>query len=75
MQRCVLVAGGREVILYTTIFGSIGLFIPFPSAEDVELFQNIELNMKLEPTLSGRDPAAFRSYYLPVKRVIDGNLV
>jgi splicing factor 3B subunit 3 len=70
------VAGGREVLLYTTIFGSIGLMIPFPSVEDVDLFEKIEHAMRQETQpLSGRDHAAYRSFYLPLKKVVDGSLV
>jgi len=37
IQRAALVAGGREVLLYTGFSGTIGALIPFTSSEDVEL--------------------------------------
>ncbi|VDK40746.1 unnamed protein product [Gongylonema pulchrum] len=49
-----------------------------PGANDClefELFQNLEMHMRVEyPPLCGRDHLAYRSYYFPVKSVIDGDL-
>ncbi|EPZ33025.1 Mono-functional DNA-alkylating methyl methanesulfonate domain-containing protein [Rozella allomycis CSF55] len=68
--------GGREVLVYTTLQGAIGVFIPFVTKEDVEFFQYLEMHLRNEyPSLVGRDYLSYRSYYLPVKNVIDGELV
>ncbi|KAI3638541.1 hypothetical protein MIR68_003039 [Amoeboaphelidium protococcarum] len=76
MQFIPLLAGGRQVIVYVTIQGEIGIFIPFAHGEDVELFQELELILRNEfIPLSGYDHLRYRSTYLPVKRVIDGRLI
>jgi splicing factor 3B subunit 3 len=76
LQRSVMVAGGREVLLYVTLNGTIGMFVPFASREDVEFFQMLEMQMRNEaPSICGRDHLAYRSYYFPVKNIVDGNLV
>jgi splicing factor 3B subunit 3 len=68
IHKTVLVAGGREILLYTTIGGAIGIIIPFTSRDDVEFFQTLEMHMRNEmPPLCGRDHLAYRSSYIPVK--------
>lgn len=43
--------------------------------EDVDFFSHLEMHMRSElPPLCGRDHLAYRSYYFPVKDVIDGDL-
>jgi len=70
-----LTPGGTEILLYTTIFGSIGALLPFSSREDIEFFSTLEAHMRQEhKSLCGRDHLSFRSYYAPVKGVIDGDL-
>jgi len=75
IQKCSLVPGFAEVILYSTIMGAIGIFLPFTSRESVEFFSHLEMHLRQEtPPLCGRDHLAFRSYYFPVKDTIDGDL-
>ncbi|ORY51005.1 hypothetical protein BCR33DRAFT_676481 [Rhizoclosmatium globosum] len=75
IHKTSLVAGGREVILYTTLLGRIGILIPFVSKEDVDFFQSLEMHMRqTAPPLCGRDHIAFRGSYFPVKNVVDGDL-
>lgn len=75
LQKAVLIPGGQESIVYTTLSGTIGILVPFNSREDHEFFQHLEMHMRLElPSLVGREHTAFRSYYHPVKSVIDGDL-
>lgn len=70
-----LTRGGAEVILYTTISGAIGCLLPFQTREDVDFFSKLEMHMRQEnPPLCGRDHLHYRSYYFPVKNVIDGDL-
>jgi splicing factor 3B subunit 3 len=75
VQRCTLVPGGVDVIVYATIMGGIGVLLPFASREDVDFFQHLEMHLRQSsPPICGRDHMAFRSYYFPVKDVIDGDL-
>uniref|UniRef100_A0A7R9Z712 DNA damage-binding protein 1 n=1 Tax=Chlamydomonas euryale TaxID=1486919 RepID=A0A7R9Z712_9CHLO len=75
LQRCALQPGGQEVILYSTVMGSVGALYPFTSREDVDFFTHLEMHLRQEaPPLCGRDHMAFRSAYFPVKDVIDGDL-
>lgn len=75
LHRTTLISGGREVLLVTTFLGSISIFVPFVSKEDVDFFQMLEMHMRSEaPPLAGRDHLSYRSFYIPVKSVIDGDL-
>lgn len=70
-----LVVGGQPLLLWSGIQGSIGVMIPFVSREDADFFQSLEGHMRSEdPPLAGRDHLMYRSYYAPVKGVIDGDL-
>ncbi|KAK4147046.1 CPSF A subunit region-domain-containing protein [Dichotomopilus funicola] len=70
-----LVAGGRDVLVWSGIQGTVGVLIPFVSREDVDFFQNLESHMRAEDApLAGRDHLIYRGYYVPVKGVIDGDL-
>ncbi|KKY32709.1 putative pre-mrna-splicing factor rse1 [Diaporthe ampelina] len=70
-----LVVGGQEVLLWGGIQGTIGVFVPFVSREDVDFFQSLEQHMRSEDApLAGRDHLMYRGYYAPVKGVIDGDL-
>lgn len=67
--------GGQDIIFYTTLMGSFGALLPFQSRSDVDFFQHLEMYMRQEcPPLCGRDHLMYRSYYFPVKDVIDGDL-
>ena len=73
--RTNLVPGGRQVLLYTGINGSIGALVPFISREDIELLTNLELHMRQEiPGLAGRSHLAYRGSYTPAKATVDGDL-
>lgn len=75
LQKTTLVVGGSEVLLYSTIMGAIGALIPLTKREDVDFFQHLEMYLREEnPPVSGRDHMVFRSSYVPVKGVIDGDL-
>lgn len=48
--------------------------IPFISKTDVEFFQDLEAQLrKSVPPLVGRDHLSYRSSYVPVKNVVDGD--
>ncbi|KAL0586355.1 hypothetical protein ABG067_003968 [Albugo candida] len=73
--RTSLVPGGMEVILYATILGRIGALVPFTSRDDVDFYTHLEMYMRQEkPPLCGRDHLSYRSFYIPVKNVTDGDL-
>ncbi|XP_010785129.1 splicing factor 3B subunit 3-like [Notothenia coriiceps] len=75
IQKTTLIPGGSESMVYTTLSGGIGILVPFTSHEDHDFFQHLEMHMRSEfPPLCGRDHLSFRSYYFPVKNVIDGDL-
>ncbi len=75
LQRTPLVAGGQEVLFWSGLQGTMGIMVPFVSREDVEFFSQLEgLLRQEEPPLAGRDHLMFRSYYVPVKGVVDGDL-
>ena len=66
----------QECLLYSTILGSVGALLPFASKDDVDFFTHLELFMRGEPGLSplGREHVAYRSSFVPVKDVVDGDL-
>jgi len=75
LTRTSLVPGGAEALFYTTLMGSMGAFLPFISREDVDFFTHLEMHMRQENTpLCGRDHLSYRSSFVPVKNVIDGDL-
>lgn len=55
--------------------GGIGALLPFETRDDVDFFTHFEMYLRMENiSLIGRDHLSFRSYYIPVKDVIDGDL-
>ena len=74
IQKTQLVAGGRDVLLWTGLQGTLGILVPFVSREDVDFFQTLEQHLRSEDApLAGRDHLIYRSYYVPVKGIIDGD--
>lgn len=70
-----LVPGGLDVILYTTILGTVGIFVPFGSKDEIDFFQTLEMGMRQEyKSVLGRDHFSYRSTHTPVRCVIDGDL-
>lgn len=75
MVRTSLVPGGVQAIVYATVMGRIGALMPFSSREDVDFYTHLEMYMRQEhPPLCGRDHLSYRSYFIPVKNVTDGDL-
>ncbi|KAL9103814.1 MAG: hypothetical protein Q9163_001168 [Psora crenata] len=75
IQKTQLVAGGRDILVWTGFQGTIGILVPFVGREDVDFFQTLEQHLRTEDApLAGRDHLIYRSYYVPVKGVIDGDL-
>ncbi|KAI1031977.1 hypothetical protein LB504_000129 [Fusarium proliferatum] len=70
-----LVMGGQDVIVWSGLQGTIGVLIPFVTREDADFFHKLEVQIRAEdPSLVGRDHLMYRSYYVPTKGVIDGDL-
>lgn len=75
VQKTSLVPGGRDLVFWSGFQGTLGVLIPFLSREDVDFFQTLEMQLASQnPPLAGRDHLIYRSYYVPVKGVIDGDL-
>ncbi|ETB61854.1 hypothetical protein YYC_01663 [Plasmodium yoelii 17X] len=75
LQKVKLSPTSSECIIYSTIMGTIGAFIPYDSKEELELTQHLEIILRTEKhSLCGREHIFFRSYYHPVQHVIDGDL-
>lgn len=76
LKKCSMWPGARELVLYTTISGAYGVFLPFAQRQDALFCQNLEMRMRSEApaALLGRDHLTYRSYYAAVKSVIDGDL-
>lgn len=75
MQKCSLFPGKVEVIVVATVTGGVFAFLPFSSKEDVSFYQHLEMFLRQEcPNLCQRDHLSYRSYFQPVKSVIDGDL-
>ncbi|SOV79424.1 splicing factor 3B subunit 3, putative [Plasmodium sp. gorilla clade G3] len=75
MQKVKLSPTSSECIIYSTIMGTIGAFIPYDNKEELELTQHLEIILRTEkPPLCGREHIFFRSYYHPVQNVVDGDL-
>ena len=75
LQKCSLSEAGPEILLYGTTMGAIGALVPVTKKEEVEFFIHLEMYMRQEAKpLLGRDHMTFRSFSLPVKNTIDGDL-
>ncbi|KAI1707600.1 CPSF A subunit region domain-containing protein [Ditylenchus destructor] len=74
-RKTSLVPGSDDGLVYSTISGNIGMLVPFLSRYEYEFFQTLEMHMRVKfPPLCGRDHLAYRSFYAPVKSVVDGDL-
>jgi splicing factor 3B subunit 3 len=63
------------MVLVCTTMGSISAFIPLETKEEVDFLTHLEMYLRIESQpLCGRDHVMFRSLYVPVKNVIDGDL-
>jgi splicing factor 3B subunit 3 len=66
---------GKEILLCGTISGGLFAMVPLRSKEETTFFNHLEMYMRQEyVNLPGRDHLAFRSYFAPVKAVLDGEL-
>ena len=75
LSKVPLVPGGRDVVVYTGLAGTVGALVPFVSREDVNLMTTLEMHLRQETSsLVGRDHLAYRGAYVPVKGTVDGDL-
>jgi len=75
VQRAALQTGGTEAVIYSGILGTVGALVPFTTRDDVDFFTHLEMYVRQEAhSVVGRDHLMYRSYYVPVKDVIDGDL-
>lgn len=75
IQKTALVPGGQEVLFWAGLQGTQGILVPFVDREDVDFFVSLEGHLRAdEPPLAGRDHLMYRSYYMPVKGCVDGDL-
>ncbi|XP_042209519.1 LOW QUALITY PROTEIN: splicing factor 3B subunit 3-like [Homarus americanus] len=74
LEKATPIPRGSESLVYTTSadVSSVGAAT---SRRLLNCFQNLEMHMRSEhPPLCGRDHLSFRSYFFPVKNVIDGDI-
>ena len=75
LKRTTLIPGGTQVLLYSTVLGTIGACIPLTTQEDIEFYSHLETLLRQEyPSPTGRDHLSYRSYFIPVKSATDGDL-
>lgn len=80
--------GGVESVIYAGIQGTIGLLMPILTKQEVELLRKLEYSIRRHYDYSfdagqkegpfnllGKDHLKFRSYYNPLKNVVDGDLL
>ncbi len=76
IQKTHLLSGGDRIIVWAGLQGTLGALVPFNSRRQHKMFQQLELQLRSDDKpLSGRDHLAYRSYFAPVKSVIDGDLI
>eukprot|EP01002_Notosolenus_urceolatus_P016192 NODE_974_length_1643_cov_8.698243_g803_i0.p1 GENE.NODE_974_length_1643_cov_8.698243_g803_i0~~NODE_974_length_1643_cov_8.698243_g803_i0.p1 ORF type:complete len:531 (-),score=128.22 NODE_974_length_1643_cov_8.698243_g803_i0:50-1426(-) len=76
LHRVTLPGDPTGVVIYSTLMGAVGVLIPLKSKDDAEFLSLLEMKIREEKTpLSGRDQLMFRSYYAPVKNMIDGDYI
>lgn len=70
-----LIPSGNEALIYSTILGSIGGLLPLTTRHDQDFFLHLEMFIRqYDPSLIGREQLHFRSTFVPVKDVVDGDL-
>ncbi len=55
--------------------GGLTALVPFETREEIDFFVHLEMYLRIEAQpLCGRDHVTYRSMYVPVKDVVDGDL-
>ncbi|KAI5959067.1 RSE1 [Candida pseudojiufengensis] len=65
----------EKIIIYTSISGLIGFLIPLTLKSKIESLNNKQMELKKKDNVVGKDHIKFRSYYNPIKNIIDGDLI
>ncbi|KAJ2386047.1 hypothetical protein GGI05_004504, partial [Coemansia sp. RSA 2603] len=71
---CALAPAARSVLTYATLRGALMAAIPLPARRDIDLLVRLELAMRELLELPVRDHIKYRSSFMPVKAVVDGDL-
>lgn len=68
MTKSAITNKSKEIVLFGTAMGAIGVLLPFDSRKDIDLFSQLEMSLRLSSqSLCGRDHIAYRSFYGPVR--------
>ena len=75
LSKAKLSVGSHESIVIGTTSGGLTAMIPFETREEIDFFVHLEMYLRIEAQpLCGRDHVTYRSKYVPVKDVFDGDL-
>jgi splicing factor 3B subunit 3 len=75
ITACILIAGGRKIIVAATVLGGLYALLPLEAKDDVDFFTHLEMFMRQETiNLCKREHLSYRSYFSPVKCTIDGDI-
>lgn len=73
VKKTSLLPNSPELLLYSSILGTIGTFIPFASQAEYEFFLHLEKIMRLQKlSLASRDHLTYRSHFSSVKVYFPG---
>ena len=75
LAKGALVPGSADAVIYATVSGGIGALVPAATRDDKEFFGQLEMHLRQDKSLlTGREHIQYRSYFIPVKDVTDGDL-
>jgi splicing factor 3B subunit 3 len=75
LRKVQFVPGGPEILLAATISGELHALLPLSSKGDVDFFCALEAFLREQyAPLCGRVHLSYRSYYQPVRNLVDGDL-
>jgi splicing factor 3B subunit 3 len=76
MEEGCFVQGRGRVVVVSTISGAIWMLIPLISRSQIDFFTHTEIFLRQEHNfLTGRDHLRYRGLFLPVRAVVDGQLI
>lgn len=75
IHKMQFIAGGKDILVAATLGGELQAFIPLTSKGDLNFYTALETFLRTEMSfLCGRIHQSYRSYYQPVRHVLDGDL-
>lgn len=75
LAKAKLSPGASDSLIIGTTSGSLIALMPFETREEIDFFVHLEMYLRIEAQpLCGRDHVTYRSTYVPVKDVVDGDL-